>query len=292
MADSPAAERRLTEADIRDLLRTQAPHLAEEVLSPIAEEWDNVIWRLGDDHAIRMPRRAAAAPLIEHEHLAMPILGPVLAAVGIRTPMPLVLGRPTPSFPWPWSIVPWIPGTPALTRPRSENSRWAPRLAQALRVLHRPAPAAAPPNPVRGVPLRDRDARTRERLQRHPEFGALAEAWDDGLGAPRSTERVWIHGDLHPGNLVVEGGRLAGIIDFGDVTAGDPAYDLAAGWMLFDPDGRRAFRAAAGERYDQATWIRARAWAAAVSAILIDASDDRPALRRLGLETAAEVSVD
>jgi len=290
VADSPAAERRLTETQIRGLLREQAGHLAALPLTPVAEEWDNILWRLGDDLAIRMPRRLAAAHLIEHEHRALPVLAPRLAEAGIRTPRPIVQGRPTADFPWPWSIVPWLQGAPALGIPRARNARWAAKLAAALGAVHRPAPADAPPNPVRGVPLEARDARLRERFARHPEHPSLRVTWDAGLASPANTEHVWIHGDLHPGNLLVDDGDLVAFIDFGDVTAGDPAYDLAAAWMLFEPDARADFRAATGDRYEEATWRRARAWAAAVALILIDASDDKPALRRLGLETAQQLS--
>ncbi|MFD5214684.1 phosphotransferase [Microbacterium sp. NPDC058345] len=205
-----------------------------------------------------MPRRAAAAHLITHEQFALPLLEPALTAVGIRTPVPLVLGRATATFPRPWSVVPWLPGAPALGRPRAENGRWASQLARAFHALHQPAPSSAPHNPVRGVPLSHRDARIRERLRRHPEQSALSGIWDAGLRAPTSEERVWIHGDLHPGNLIIDGAALTGIIDFGDVTAGDPAYDLAAGWMLFDADGRRDLRRAIGDRYDD-SHVAARA---------------------------------
>lgn len=292
MAKSPAAERRLTEPQIRALLSAQAPELADLPLTRVAEEWDNVIWRLGDALALRMPRREIAAGLIGNEQRALPHLAGALDAIGIRTPRPQVNGTPTAEFPWPWSIVPWFDGTSALRLPRAANARWAPTLAQALAALHVAAPDDAPRNPVRGVPLRDRDASIRARLARLPEHPALEEIWIAGLREPPSDERVWIHGDLHPGNVIVDDGGLAAIIDFGDVTAGDPAYDLASAWMLFDADGRRAFRGATGGRYSASTWRRARAWAGAVTAILLSASDDRPALHRLGEETEAELSAD
>ena len=42
---------------------------------------------------------------------------------------------------------------------------------------------------------------------------------------------VWIHGDLHPCNLLVTDGRLSAVLDFGNLTAGDPATDLSVAWM-------------------------------------------------------------
>lgn len=294
MPDSPAAERILDESGIRALVRAVAPGLADRPLTRIAEGWDNVTWRLGDDVAVRVPRRALAVPLIEHEQRALPLLSPALSAVGVRTPVPLIAGAPTAEFPWSWSLVPWLPGRQALGLPRQHNTVWAADLAAALRALHVPAPPDTPRNPMRGVPLSHRDDSVRARLaDLAPSIAtALERIWQTGLAAARSAESVWVHGDLHPGNILVDDDRLSALIDFGDVTTGDPAYDLAAGWLAFDTEGRRRFRHATGERYDEPTWVRARAWAAAMAAILSHASDDRDDLRALGFETAAELIRD
>ncbi len=71
---------------------------------------------------------------------------------------------------------------------------------------------------------------------------------------------MWLHGDLHPANAVVADGTLAGVIDFGELCAGDPAADLAAAWLLL-PDGaaERCFAAYAGA--DEHTVRRSRGWA-------------------------------
>ncbi|MBO9627547.1 MAG: aminoglycoside phosphotransferase family protein [Microbacterium sp.] len=292
MADSPAAEHELDEDGIRSLLRMTAPELADLPLRLYADGWDNAIWRLGDDLVVRVPRRQLAVPLIAHEQRALPEIAPRLAALGVRTPVPVVAGRPGDLFPWPWSVTPWIDGTTALGRPRGENAGWAPLLASTLGALHTAAPADAPLNPFRGGPLSLRDDAVRPRLAQFPERAALADAWDAGLSVPVGTERVWIHGDLHPGNVVVGADGLAALIDFGDVTAGDPAYDLAVAWMLFDADGRATFRTATGDRYDDATWVRARAWAAYIALVLLTQSDDRPEYLAAGASTADELAVD
>jgi len=219
VADSPAAERRIDEDDVRALLRAQkdSARLADLPLRKVAEGWDNAIWRLGDELAVRVPKRALASSLIRHEQRALPILGPRLAELGIRTPEPLVHGAPTEAFPWPWSVVPWIDGTPALGLRMRANTPWAPDLARALGALHRPAPADAPRNPVRGVPLAVRDRAMRTRLARLDETEPMQSAWDAGVAAAPASETVWIHGDLHPGNVLVASGYLAALIDFGDV---------------------------------------------------------------------------
>lgn len=292
MADSPAAERSLAEADVRALLRIGAPELSSLPLRLVAEGWDNAIWRLGEELAVRLPRRELAAPLILHEQRALPILGPWLAEHGILSPVPVICGDGGEQFAWPWSVIPWIRGDRALGASRGVNAVWAADLAMALRAIHRPAPDDAPRNPLRGNPLATRDGVMRERLAQFPDQRALHDAWDAGLSAPAAAERVWIHGDVHPGNLLVRDARLIALIDFGDVTAGDPAYDLAAHWLLFDVSGREAFRLAAGDRYDDATWIRARAWAAYLTLVFLTQSDDRPDYREIGITTAAELALD
>ncbi|ALX66863.1 aminoglycoside phosphotransferase family protein [Microbacterium sp. XT11] len=290
MADAPAAERTLDEDGVRRLLRRWAPRLAELSLTHVGDGWDNAIWRLGDDLSVRIPRRQAAAPLIEHEQRALPILAPLLRPADVEVPAPVVAGLPSDEFPWPWSVTPWFHGSTALACATAENRAWAAALAHALVHLHVTAPDDAPRNPVRGVPLALRDAAQRSRLTGLGAPPHLQEAWDAGLAVPPTSEGVWIHGDLHPGNIVVCDGRLRALVDFGDVTRGDPAYDLASAWMLFDADGRSEFRAATGDRYDEHTWTRARAWASYIATTLLTLSDDRPEYRAAGDRTSAHLA--
>ncbi len=284
---------------VRTLVRTQAGARlgasAELPLRKADEGWDCELWRLGDDIAVRLPRRAAAAPLIAGEQSVLPGIAQLLDHVDVRVPVPLFAGAAGSGFPWRWSIVPWIDGSSGLEVTRSERSGWAAPLAHALRALHVEAPSDAPANPFRGRALITRKDAVAERLHTlardlTPDVRErAAHVWDEGErasewpGAP-----VWIHGDLHPGNLIARGRHLAGIVDFGDVTAGDPAYDLAIAWLAFDDVGRCAFRDGVGDYGDPPIWTRARAWAIAVSLLLLTQSDDEPAYRRLGAEGLAQ----
>jgi len=297
MPDSPAAEIAIDETLVRGLLRAQAPDAAARPLVRAASGWDCETWRLGGDLAMRLPRRGAAAPLLVNEHAVLPVIAELLRPSRIGIPAPVVRGTSTEDYPWRWSVVPWFDGTDALAAPRAGRTAWAERLATALSLLHVPAPADHPVNPVRGVPLAVRHDTVIERLdtlrQRgtipHPLLDAAADCWHDAVTAPPHTgPPMWIHGDLHPGNLVVRDGGLAAIIDFGDVTAGDPAYDLAVAWLAFDATGRHRFRSALADRYDDAIWMRTRGWAVAVAILLLHHSDDAPAYARLGAETLAE----
>lgn len=301
MPDKPAAEMRITPELVRRLVVLQAadaiPDAATLPLEKVAEGWDSELWRLGDHFAARLPRRALAGPLVLNEQRTLDLLAPRVEATGVHVPAPIVHGVAGDGFPWPWSVVPWFAGERGMDIARAERAGWAPRLADALGALHAPAPADFPVNPFRGVPLANRAGAVAERLALLREGGQLPprlldraeELWHQGLAAaPWERPPVWIHGDLHPGNIVARGSELVALIDFGDVTAGDPAYDLAIAWLAFDAAGRAAMREASAARYDEATWVRARGWAVAVTLMLLAHSDDNPDYERLGRECLRE----
>ena len=138
---------------------------------------------------------------------------------------------------------------------------------------------------MRGVPLVDREPRLHDAVEAMgSEIDAprVLSVWADLVATPPwSGPQVWLHGDLHPANIVVRDGELAAIIDWGDITSGDPATDLAVGWMLFTPDTRLVFRAAAGH-VDDDTWRRARAWALALGLAYLSNSADNEHFTALG----------
>ncbi|WP_226925311.1 aminoglycoside phosphotransferase family protein [Georgenia thermotolerans] len=289
MADKPAAEVAVDAGLVRRLLAAQHPDLADLPLRLVASGWDNVIYRLGDDIAVRLPRRAAAAGLIEHEQRWLPVLAPRLP---VAVPAPVRRGVPGHGYPWAWTVTRWMAGTTAAEAPPGERRALAEPLAAFVTALHRPAPADAPLNPVRGVPLPTRHDAVVGRLTGGlvPQAERAAALWAELSATPAwAGPALWLHGDLHPANLVVADGALAAVLDFGDLTAGDPATDLAAAWLTFDAAGRERFVRALGDAYDAATWRRARGWALALATALIAHSDDAPVLRAVGDHALREV---
>jgi aminoglycoside phosphotransferase (APT) family kinase protein len=95
--------------------------------------------------------------------------------------------------------------------------------------------------------------------------------WSDALAAANDTAATWIHGDLHPRNVLTEKGRLTGIIDWGDLARGDRASDLAAIWMLLPQLESRRRAMAACRSVSDATWRRARGWALLLAVTLLSA---------------------
>ena len=103
---------------------------------------------------------------------------------------------------------------------------------------------------------------------------------------------MWLHGDLHPANILVHRGRISGVIDFGDITAGDPASDLSVAWMLLPTGGHATFWSAyqaAGGRADDAVRARARGWALNLAVVFLAHSEDNPVLRQVGRRTLSTV---
>jgi aminoglycoside phosphotransferase (APT) family kinase protein len=93
--------------------------------------------------------------------------------------------------------------------------------------------------------------------------------WSDALAAANDTAPTWIRGDLHPRNVLIEKGRLTGVIDWGDLGRGDRASDLASIWMLLPELASRKRAMAPCRSVSDATWRRARGWALLFAVILL-----------------------
>jgi len=281
---------------VRQLLESQHPDLAALPLRPVRAGWDNAIFRLGDSLAVRLPRRARAAPLIANEQRWLKELAPHLP---LAIPLPLRLGVPDQNYPWSWSVIPWFEGAPFGETPPADEHQTAVTLAAFLSALHIAAPDDAPSNPFRGLPLSGFSERVYQYVQEagHLVDGArILPCWDRvAATAPWPGPPMWVHGDLHPGNLIVEHGRLAAVIDFGDLTAGDPATDVAAAWMLFSAVGRIALRRAlhqSGHVVDEEMWLRAQGWTLALNLAWLTQSDGDVNLEKETLAAIAAVLSD
>lgn len=268
-AGTPPAEIAIDAELARGLLTAQHPDLADLPLTPLASGWDNCIFRLGDELALRLPRRQAAAGLLLNEQRWLPLLE---GRLPLRIPAPIRIGAPQDNYPWAWSVVPWIAGETAdLSPPGADQGEV---LAGFFQALHQPAPADAPRNPFRGVPLKTRAEVFEKRMGQLA--GELDEAgvraiWADALAAPDDAQPTWIQGDPHPRNVLVTSGRITAMIDWGDMAQGDRASDLSAIWMLL-PDREARLRAmAALPSVSPDTWRRARGWAVLYGLLLLGA---------------------
>jgi aminoglycoside phosphotransferase (APT) family kinase protein len=250
---------------VRRLLASQFPGWADLPLRRLHPAGsDNVIYRLGQDMSVRLPRGEWAAGQAAKEHCWLPRLAPRLP---LPVPVPLGVGRPAYGYPWDWSVSSWLPGETATVEGLADPRRTARELADFLTALQHALPVESDaPNPhdeVTGVPLAKRDRATRAAIaavQDTFDAPAMTAVWDAALQAPAwDRAPVWFHGDLHLGNLLVTSGHLSAVIDFAGLGAGDPACDLVIAWNLLSPETRPIFRAAL--HVDDATWTRAQGWA-------------------------------
>lgn len=246
---------------VRRLVAEQFPRWADlEVRRFPSGGTVNAMYRLGDNMVVRLPLVAAWAEDVLREREWLPRLAPLLP---VAIPEVLGGGRPAEGFPWPWSVYRWLDGETPVAETLSEPVRLAEELAAFVTAMRSVALPDAPPA-YRGEPLAHHDASTRsaiEQLRGIPQEGvdcdALTAVWEDALHAPGwDRPPVWVHSDLMPGNLLVAGGELVAVIDFGCTGVGDPACDLFPAWNLLPPDAREVFRDALG--VDDATWARGR----------------------------------
>lgn len=245
---------------VRALLRDQHANLADLELREVDGGWDNQLWRLGRDLAVRLPRTERAPALLRNEQKWLPV---VAAGLPLPTPTPVRVGEPSRLFEHTWTITRWVDGDPVDHAPIA-RAEAADVLADFLRGLHRPAPDDAPANPARGVPLRTFAVGSENWSDTFGDVekaNLAREVWHRAVTAPAwRGAPLWLHGDLHPANVVGRDGNLAGVIDFGELCGGDPATDLSAAWTLL-PDGAAQRFFEVYERADEATIARARGWA-------------------------------
>ncbi|GAA2759364.1 aminoglycoside phosphotransferase family protein [Actinopolymorpha rutila] len=227
------------------------------------EGWDNRTFRLGDEMLVRLPSAAPYALAVDKEQRWLPILAPQLP---LSIPVPLAQGSPGEGYPHEWSVYGWLRGEPASPANIASLTDFATDLAAFLVALQGVDPTDAPPpgqhNWFRGGPLAAYDKVTRSSLatlQGRVDTELALQIWRSALRAPWDERVVWFHGDVAHGNLLVQDGALAAVIDFGTCGVGDPACDMAVAWTMFSGESRSAFRDTLS--VNSATWARGRGWA-------------------------------
>ena len=273
-----ADELDIDEPLVRQLLADQFAEWARLPLRRVEPSGtDNAIFRLGDDLAVRIPRRDGSTTPGSKELEWLPRLASI---VPVETPVPVAQGRPGAGYPWHWEIHTWVDGE---TVPVEEIDaiQAAIDLAAVVRALQQIDPNGAPPG--RGNPLAERDAEVQAWLAEYDDDPAAAAEWRRALAAPCwGGPPMWHHGDLDMRNWLVRDGRITGVIDWGTMGVGDPACDVMVAWKLHSADARDAFREALTP--DDATWERARGWALsqAIGAVTYYTPENNPSLYHEG----------
>lgn len=265
----------VSEPMVRALLQAECPQWSDAPVDYLATSGtDNAMWRLrrsGEpDLVVRLPRRPGAAAGVAQETAVLQRIRATRLGALVRTPFVRHVGEPHELFPHPWCVLEWIGGVDAWSDRHDLDARSLAPLATDL------GEAVSALRDISDSDLRNRRPGNRggpllpllDRLEgwlADPEWNAtglidvvrvrrLAAEALEVVGEP--TAEGFVHGDLIPGNLLVDQGRLAAIIDWGGAGRGDLAQDYAPAWAVLTAAERPVFRKAVG--VDDAAWIRGR----------------------------------
>jgi len=250
---------------VRQLVAEQFPQWRELPIRYLASQGTvNALFRIGDTLLARFPLEPADVESVRRllhseAHAARELLG----RTRFPTPEPVALGEPGAGYPLPWSVQTWVPGTVATDEDPGESITFARDLAEfihGVRAIDTRGRTFS--GRGRGGELRSHDAWMEtcfERSEHLLDVPQLRRTWAAMRVLPRTARDVMTHGDLIPGNVLVCGGRLAGVIDVGDLGPADPALDLVGAWHLLEARPRQALR----DDLDctDLEWERGKAWA-------------------------------
>jgi len=284
------AELTVDEGLARRLLEEQFPDLASLPIVPLGAGWDNTVYTVGQDWVFRFPRREVVLPGFSLEIDFLPKLAPLLP---FAIPVPERIGEPSDAFPWPFFGALKLPGVELGDAPETDRETLAVDLARFLTTLHRDeaVQAVGRPLPENWTRRADMKLRVPYVLDKLAELDALWRAparvralLEDARSLPPPRPKAVCHGDFHFRHVLVEDGRMRGVIDWIDLCRGEPALDLQIVWSVLPTDARPAFFAEYGD-VDEETLLRARVIAFHLAAALLDYGHEEglPALEREAL---------
>jgi aminoglycoside phosphotransferase (APT) family kinase protein len=287
----------ISPAQVRELIAAQFPQWRDLAVRPVTGTGTvNALVRIGGTLVARFPLEpgdpARTRSWLEAEARAAREL---FGRTRFPTPEPVALGAPGAGYPLPWSVQTWLPGTVATAGDLAGSAGFARDLAEFICGVRAIGTAGRTfRGRGRGGDLRTHDAWMQTCFERSAgllDVPRLRSAWDELRGLPRTAADVMSHTDLIPGNVLVAGGRLAGIIDVGGLQPADPALDLVGGWHLLDTGPREVFRAGLG--CDDLEWERGRAWAFEQAMGLVwYYARTNPAMSQLGRRTLDRIMAD
>ena len=250
---------------VRKLVDEQFPEWRGLPIRAIASQGTvNALFRIGDKLLARFPLEPGDVESIRRwlrseAAAARELLG----RTRFPTPDPVAVGEPGAGYPLPWSVQTWLPGTVATDEDLGQSVAFARDLAEfihGVRAIDTRSRAFS--GTGRGGELQSHDAWMEtcfERSRQLLDVPRLRRTWEIMRDLPRSDRDVMNHGDLIPGNVLVCGGRLAGVIDVGGMGPADPALDLVGAWHLLETGPRQVLRD--DLNCDDLGWERGKAWA-------------------------------
>lgn len=284
-------------AMVRELVDTQFPAWRDlPVRAVVSQGTVNALFRIGEGLVARFPLEPRDVGrtrrwLQSEAEAACELLG----RTRFPTPEPVALGEPGASYPLPWSVQTWLPGMVATPDDPAGSEGFARDLAEFIRDVRAIETRGRTfGGGGRGGELRSHDDFMETCFERSAgllDVAKLRHAWVAMRELPRTAGDVMTHGDLIPGNVLVSGGRLAGVIDVGGLGPADPALDLVAAWHLLDAGPRQTLRD--DLECPDLDWERGKAWAfqQSMGAVWYYV-DSNPAMSLMGRRTLSRLMAD
>jgi aminoglycoside phosphotransferase (APT) family kinase protein len=285
----------VTPGMVRELVDAQFPGWRQLAITKVdAAGTVNAIFRIGGQLAARFLLRPGDAASVRRRLESEAAAARELAG-GTRfaTPEPVAIGEPGAGYPLPWAVQTWLPGVTAADEDPGGSVAFAHDLAEFIGGVRAIGTGGRMfSGRGRGGDLRSHDGWMESCFERSGQLldvPRLRRVWEAMRALPRGAAGdVMSHGDLIPGNVLVSGGRLAGILDAGDLGPADPALDLVAAWHLLEDGPRQALR---GDlRGDDLEWERGKAWAfeQAMGLVWYYAASN-PGMSRMGRRTLERI---
>ncbi|OBB24288.1 aminoglycoside phosphotransferase [Mycolicibacterium peregrinum] len=283
---------------VRALIDDQFPQWRDLPLQRVSTSGTvHAIFRIGDGLAARFRLQVDDVESVWSEVRAESEAARELAdRTRFATPAPVALGSPGGDYPMPWLVQTWLEGTIALDDDPGESEGFAADLGDFITGVRQiDTRGRRYDSRGRGGELASHDEWVQECLARSAgllDVVVLRRIWEEMRELPRGdSPDVMNHGDLLPGNLLVQNGRLVGVLDVGGLAPADPALDLVCAWHLLEPGPRRVLR----ERLDagEAEWERGKAWAfeQAIGAVWYYV-DSNPIFSQVGRRTLERIVAD
>jgi len=282
-------------ATVRELVGEQFPRWRRLPIEPVrASGTVNAIFRIGAEFAARFPLRPGDPATVRRDLESETAAASELAGrTRFPTPEPVAIGDPGAGYPLPWLVQTWLPGVTAIEDDPGQSGAFAHDLAEFILGVRAIGTAGRVfSGNGRGGDLRSHDAWTETCLRRSEQLldvPRLRRMWEVLHTLPRGAGAdVMSHRDLIPGNVLVSGGRLAGVLDVGQLEPADPALDLIAAWHLLEAGPRQVLRTDLG--CDDLEWERGKAWAFQQALGLVwYYAESNPAMSRMGRRTLERI---
>ncbi len=282
---------------VRRLIAEQFPEWRTEPITRLATAGTvNAIFRIGSGLTARFPLRRGEPEAVRGELVReADAMRELAAACPFPTPRPVAMGAPGLGHPLPWTVQTWLPGTIATPDGLAGSDALARDVVELIRSLRRAGTRGRTfSGGGRGGDLRDGDEWMETCLARSSGLLPVERArrlWNRFRELPDARSKVMTHGDLIPGNLLVDGDRLVGVLDGGGFGPADRSLDLVAAWHLFDSDRRALIRG--GLACDELEWRRGAAWAFQQAMGLVwYYRESNPVMSALGRSTLTRILSD